>query len=261
VPESENAEKKESKRAEQPNGSAFKATSGIKQANKQKTKRKNRTKNAKGDTQISPTPTPEVTSVTSLWMQTWSPTIINALLLLVVTVQAYIYRQQWKVMKRQGDVAEKSIEDSRKARIADNRAWVWIKNAKLAKNLQSDPPANSIIITLENSGNSPARNVTVRWHSAYRESEPISPLGIDAAPSLPPTVIPSHGTSDVEALVVRWSADERNSVFDGPTRLYVWGWIEYEDVFGQRRVSQFSIFNPFVNVVEFAACEHNNTVE
>src|SRR5258708_7482133 len=37
----------------------------------------------------------------SLWMQTWLPIIFSGLLLLVIVVQAYIYKKQWEAMNKQ----------------------------------------------------------------------------------------------------------------------------------------------------------------
>src|SRR2546429_4249024 len=53
----------------------------------------------------------------ALWMQTWLPIILNALILIVIMGHAFYFQMQWDAMKV-------ALKETRVSRELDSRAWV-----------------------------------------------------------------------------------------------------------------------------------------
>ena len=155
--------------------------------------------------------------------------ILSASVLSVVIVQAVIYHRQWGVMER--------------TLIFSERAFVYAKEAIIVggRNMPDRPrptyPA-FIAVTIENTGNTPARNLTVDVNACAIPAElpPDFSYPSFAKTLGSPTLIgPRAGsqiTLPIEDVIL-------GDVYARRRNLFVYGTVLYVDIFGRARQTQF----------------------
>jgi hypothetical protein len=134
-------------RSEQNKSASDLESATITKTQEKKTETDNRSKKARGDKRVRPNFQPNI-------MQIWVPIIINAMLLLVVAGQAYIYRRQWEVMQQQLKQA-KAIQE------VSERPWV----VAIGADIKNPPKAGEkieVTLHLINSGKTPANNTIIQ---------------------------------------------------------------------------------------------------
>jgi len=144
--------------------------------------------------------------------------------------------------------------------VEQTRAWVTIKKA------YHDPfkvgEKAKVHIVLTNSGNSPALEVSAQTELELRDSEPPTPLPFRESSKarsksvIGPDVFPRISISSQLPL----TKQAIDIISNQNKRLYVWGRIEYIDIFKRHRVTDFCMRNEF-GTKDFEACENNNTAK
>lgn len=168
---------------------------------------------------------------------------VNAMslsVLVAIVVQAYIYRRQWKVMT-----------DSL---VYSQRAYVTVPKGNI--NFIADQ--RYFTLQVANSGNSPANNVLIGSKIEFRSSAPdvtdfnefanCSRIGlIGSADDI------GHGSDPIIP-----TAAQKPQIEAGTLRLYCWGLIGYQDIFGKNRTTKFSLAQDKWRPSRFGPCEAGN---
>jgi hypothetical protein len=105
-----------------------------------------------------------------LWMQTWLPIIISALVLIAIAVQAYIYKKQWEAMRD-------ALDEARMSRESGNRPWVNAESVELMKPIELPPSSRFSIflnVTVKNTGTSVASDGIAFFHAMPNSTEILS---------------------------------------------------------------------------------------
>ena len=152
------------------------------------------------------------------------------------------------------ETTQKSIEVAEKTSIYANRAYVVAK----IRDIGERDETLQFRLRIENSGNTPANDVVVVYSYGLRDKSPHSkPPGSDL-------VVYDIGYMETERLGViapngsyqvistpevsfnrkwspdkKWSEDEAERFNSGELSFYCWGRIVYEDIFNERRQSEF----------------------
>ena len=94
------------------------------------------------------------------WMRRWLPIIFNGLIVVVVAVQAYIY-------KRQSDLMSVAIHESVETRELENRPWVNAESAELMQPMELPPRPLSLYlrVTMKNFGTAAALDAMPYIHA------------------------------------------------------------------------------------------------
>lgn len=201
---------------------------------------------------------------------------LSVLVAVAVAIQVYVNRRQWEAMQRQLDLMElqwketrRGIESSEQSSIHAQRAYVVAKIEGLGPyddQLQFD-------LRIENGGNTPANNVCVYYSTEMRKSPPwpiqsvegpaeqhtfetrfdkTERLGVVAPnggyfviTTVPPVPFPLVASTEYN----RWET--------GGYKFYCWGTIEYDDIFGERRRTDFCFYQSRKYPHGYP-CEHSN---
>src|SRR5205807_1149560 len=172
----------------------------------------------------------------SLWMQTWLPIILTAILIIVVVVQAKIYN-------RQANIMDATLKQANETRIIENRAYVNVKEVKMRTPILNAIAANQLqlagtaVVYFGNTGKTPARNfhgtVAIGIHS---DDSPNSLVAVDANTNQfkGKFIIPPNGQSFVETRPKgEFNREQLTALISKQSFIYIWGTVEYEDVFGE----------------------------
>lgn len=203
--------------------------------------------------------------------------LVNGLIFVAIVAQVLIYRkqrdimeQQWRAMRdslaqneRAIQVAREGVGIAERTAIYANRAYVTAKIASLNEAMGHV----KFRLQIENSGNTPANNVSVSYAFRLLDKPPhteqfglvVFDIGFTEAERL--GVIAPHGgyyviktpTINLSPAgpdeITRWKLRE--------LKAYCWGRIVYEDIFNDRRFTDFC----FVQSDEYRAgypCKHGN---
>jgi hypothetical protein len=196
---------------------------------------------------------------------------ISLLSLVVITIHAYFYNKQWRVMTKQAELIERQIKQSTEAFTLQERAWIFMEGSNYSVGEREDlsgAKANraKTDLVFRNTGNTPALN-TMAWFCAQIREQP---LPEDASkPQLPalscreipfgiigPNAVFNIGQADEERVVDAVTAAKLDS---NELKLYIWGVIEYEDFFQRRHMTRFCFTNSTGKLV--APCENNNRAD
>lgn len=200
------------------------------------------------------------------WANKWSnvllivvPSVFSLLVLAAILLQAYIYEKQWTSMQA-------SIEETRRNRELEYRAYVVVKGAGVVP--QPNLPLGRIIVTTFNSGRTPGVGKIKAVLRFLKDSPPedfpvditeeqsrivFAPLvDINTPVSLLPIEQPSPSTSP---------GTEHGKVSPSPAppaaalpadmqpatpdryEFYVLGYIEYTDIFQKTHWTKFCVYN------------------
>ncbi len=175
--------------------------------------------------------------------------LFNLIIAFAVIAQVVIYRKQWRVMEQQWKETQRGIESAEKNSIWANRAYVV---AKIRDTGPKDPDRLMLRLRIQNNGNTPANDVIVRYAYGLRDKPPheetldgiivydigyaeTERLGLIASQSSyhvisTPTVKFPFAFGD-KAKFEQWKT--------GELRFYCWGRIAYEDIFSEKRHTDF----------------------
>lgn len=153
--------------------------------------------------------------------------------------QLTVMRRQWNEMKSAGaytktaaDAAMLSAEVSKLSVVAVQRAFVFVTAIKPSQ--AADIRSNDVIgwnfdVQLENSGDTPATNVIARIsHKTFNDDLPDDFDFADFEAKDIPGFIPPRSTI---TMTVGQPINEIEAVTQNKKRLFLWGWVEYDDIF------------------------------
>jgi hypothetical protein len=162
--------------------------------------------------------------------------LFNLIIAFAVIAQVVIYRKQWAVMKQQISSAEKNS-------IYANRAYVVAK----IRDVGDYDDMLQFRLRIENSGNTPANNVMVLYAFDLREKPPhderpgepvVYDMGFTKTERL--GLIAPNGSYHVIATPPVALYPMGGQEFDsGDLKFYCWGRIVYEDIFNEKRHTDF----------------------
>jgi hypothetical protein len=167
-----------------------------------------------------------------------------------------------QVKAAEGAVAAtlKGVDVATQSMKVGNRAYVAIRQADLST-LLKDVDTAKVTVFFENRGGTPARNVRTRLYSNFLPAEP-SELKFEQFRGGQSTAFLLPGgyvTNDIQTQTV--NASQRAILFQRGYRLYIWGDVEYDDVFGKHWRTQFCAYNRDLATVRFTACANHNTLQ
>lgn len=201
-------------------------------------------------------------------LQLLTANILSLAVLVVICIQAYIYNSQRRhmeeqsgAMRKQLKVAQDGLTETRNM-VAQNkaaiRAWLWPSKIELT----GAPDSNdriTIFLKIENSGQTPAQNVRIYWKHGFFRSEPDAfPEIGEAEPQM--GVIPGRQTRPPVSNGIEPS-EGRQQGSSGRLPLYIWGRVEYRDVFEEERISRFAFVNIHNSKCEFDNCRAGNEMK
>jgi hypothetical protein len=187
----------------------------------------------------------------SLWMQTWLPIILSGLVLIAIMVQAYIYKKQW-------DAMQEGLKETRVSRELENAAFVGTKGASFPDGGLHIGQWQRIHVTLINTGKTPAFNlrVTQGWGIGPLGPSDFVPPNAGLAPKGQSTVMPNYDAL-VAFTIPDVTQEDLNAINNFQRFIYVWGTIDYDDIFGKPHWTRFCLMHhPTTNV--FDSCGHWN---
>lgn len=195
----------------------------------------------------------EIDKFTSKPFSRWLPHIIQASLALITLGTLFVMYIQLKAFRDQTEILKTQM-------INDTRAWVTVEKAYHNPFREGERVAARVVFV--NSGNSPAMNVAAQTEMELRSNEVPTPMPLRQTNQLRSKSVmgpQAHHTADVFS-TAPLSKQHTNAVTKKGKRLYVWGRIEYDDIFNQHRTTEFCMRSQ-INSKKFEACENNNTVK
>jgi hypothetical protein len=184
-----------------------------------------------------------------------SQSVLNVLIIAAIAVQALIYRRQW-------DSMQDSLHQTEKSSIYAQRAYVVAKINDIGKY----DDLFQFGLRIENAGNTPANDVIVHYGYGLREKPPhqdasdigseterlglISPNGGNHVLNTPTVPIPYPITTpEHKQFTSGWESET--------LKFYCWGRITYEDIFNEKRRTDFCFFHSRKHPYGYA-CELGN---
>ena len=163
--------------------------------------------------------------------------------------------------QRSAGAAERGVAVSAQSMKTSQRAYVGIATASLNKPIRSTEE-QEVKVTIENKGQTPARNAKVRLYRDFLIKEPkvfkYPPISEEQTQSIIlPGVTPVSVSIDVE----RFDARKKQLLLERKYQLYIWGTIQYDDVFNIRRKTLFCFVNNSPDVITFSTCTKHNSLE
>ena len=175
------------------------------------------------------------------WMQTWSPIVLNVLALIVITLQAV--------------VMERTLEDARISRELENRAWVTLKEMKMAR--FGVGQIHSLSYLVVNNGKNPALDVFTKIEvresvgTPLTHTVPMKPEEVKTTTTIPyyPHPAGTIGSGQESTVPIYSSAPLDGEKYAAITSkqifLHLLGSVEYTDIFGKRHHATFcGTFDP-----------------
>jgi hypothetical protein len=190
---------------------------------------------------------------------------LSLLVLIIIAIQAFIYRRQWeamqgqlKVMNRQSELMNESLKEGIKTRELENRAYVTIKDNIVDQPMKA-AEGQTIIFILNNSGRTPAINVTTKYAVILDSKRP-------ALPEFPPTEFRSRShlangdNKHITMILPPFTPDNVDEIYSRQARVWIVGIIEYEDIFKAHHRTQFCYYQK-LGMFDLNLCEEGNTIE
>lgn len=118
-----------------------------------------------------------------------------------------------------------------------DRPWVAVQSVDII-----NPDASPItVVTIQNSGRSPALNVDASVQWLPLDSNELFPPPLAHEEGVPSSLIPAGGAQSMTVLKPSqgWSSDLVDSLSNGTKTLWIRGLIDYEDSFGEHHQTRF----------------------
>lgn len=142
----------------------------------------------------------------------------------------------------------------------ENRAYVAV-TAVLMENTVQSKKRIRIAIFVENTGKTPAVKYTPHLYVGFSPEEPTKP-GYITTTGPPDVAVLPPGTEVTVEVVRELTEQEWKQVFDYPnSRLYAWGDLVYEDIFGKPHTTKFCFVNASRDSLYFNACSQGNEMD
>jgi hypothetical protein len=153
---------------------------------------------------------------------------LNLLIVLIVAVQAYIYRRQWEAMRD-------TLKEMRISRELENRAWIGVTAIDLE---DAKSGGVEVVATFVNGGNSPAI-VKMEYRMEVLEQSPPDDVSLGSFPDEGSTLAFFPNTERKSQLGLLPGVPMPAKPKSPSHTYYVYGSLRYEDVFQQRHITRF----------------------
>jgi hypothetical protein len=168
------------------------------------------------------------------------------------------------VSYRSFDVAQQQYLLAQNTAMRQLRAYVLVKEATFVEPPEVGRPWE-VNLTLENYGQTPAYDATVRLS---RELEPAKPsdavltLGADVKP-LGQLPIPPRNPQIIRNTCAEWHSEliRWNDIARNKREAYIWGRVDYSDIDGNPCFTRFQMVNRFGATLSFSFCEKGNETD
>ena len=169
-------------------------------------------------------------------------------LMVLAAFQFWIIVRQTKILDEQGKILANQLKTAQldlRAYVSPSDVEIIEQDAQNADNPSLKAIAFIFKVSIKNTGNSPARKLTA-VALCGKMPYPI-PQGVAFAVTEPENrsviTIGSGEVKRVSATAIRYNNDEIREIMQaGGTRIYVWGMVKYEDVFGDPHWTKFCKF-------------------
>ena len=182
------------------------------------------------------------------WLTYKRLTLLFSFLLTVSTcTYVFVSLMQWYTIRTQFTLGE--------------RPWVIVQNANYKDFKVGDKPI--AVIVFINTGRTPARNVRTIGHIALRYEPAPNPIPYNS-----PNCYDSNsviGPNNVMSLLLQTNGpllneEDLKAVNEKKLRLYIWGCVDYDDIFSNHYKTNFLLVNkPGTDNFDF--CKYGNEVE
>lgn len=193
---------------------------------------------------------------TVIWTKHWLSNFLQVVVIIILVFHGYLLNKHWQAMTD-------SIDETRRNRELEYRAYVAMKSVKLVPRT-NNPVIGDVIISIANTGRTPAKITKVQAQLKDRESpipdNPVYDAG-DGFPSiavLAPQVdieinVAPIATSEADKVLAasNQQADKSKSastsvplpIIVTSKKFYAYGLIEYTDIFGKPHSTKFCVVN------------------
>jgi hypothetical protein len=187
---------------------------------------------------------------TSVDRKSWLPDRLESWCV-VGTLMVTVLFSSW-----QGCQLQKSIE-------LDQRPWVAISSKDVhLRDILKDGTTNLIGVTYENSGKSPALNTAIRATSFYDERFPLPDGNLALTQvAVPRVTIPPNGSLNTPVPITPLDSNEFSKLGTGQLHLYVICNIDYEDIFKNKRRSEFCLVLKDPTKTTMSLCDNHNYMD
>lgn len=185
--------------------------------------------------------------------------IFTGVIAAVTVVYSYFSYGQWQATNKQAQLMSQSIEESKKTREVENRAYLNISEIKFDNTLRSRKPIEAILF-IKNTGKTPARKATATFVKAWFFFNP--KLATDA--TIPAgniryiqthVVVPPDSAFPLRLTIMPVDDATFAQVLKTNQMLYIWGELAYEDVFGNAWKEPFCFVSASLDKTEIIGCE------
>jgi len=194
------------------------------------------------------------------WLVKWVP-LFNAILAIFTIVYASVSIFQLRVLHQQAKTMNKQSEIMVSQLIIGQRAWFVVKGVNYEEVKVGQ--GVKILISVINSGNTPVLNGTIHSNMGFREKPVPVPMPFNVPTDAELSTIVVGPKSEMNHIIQAPVAltEEVVSLFDQKRiRLYAWGVIKYDDVFGRPHKTEFCVVSR-VGTRQMDACQNNNTAD
>jgi hypothetical protein len=184
--------------------------------------------------------------------------VTECLALLAGVITAFFIGYQWKEMRKASGDAEKQLDEMKRTRILDERAWVGAFHV-IVENGSKEPTDSQFRVEFQNTGKTPALKVSahvlasnvvfVNWELIDREHAQMQTNWLANSGLLAPNAIGSVTTDEIDMATEK--AIEKGMPY------YVYGKIWYDDVFGEHHWSEFCYLITLPNFSALPVSPHN----
>ena len=178
--------------------------------------------------------------------------IFSGAVAIFTAFSTYYSSKQWQAVME-------SLKDAKETREIENRAWVIVTGANMAREMKvGEPPIVSFVMA--NKGNTPARNVRVTSEVQIRDSPVPDGASVTVRGSMSAaTIAPDAEVATFAPSNVVLDESTFAAVSKGQKHLYAWGVLQYEDIFGKAHVTSYCVVYQAYST-HFAPCENNNNM-
>ena len=183
---------------------------------------------------------------------------ISTLIVLTITLCGVL----WYTCEahRQNNLTESSLGIMKEQMNIENRAWVTVVDVK--RDEFKIGKETEITVSFANSGHTPAHNMNGFVYGLYWDKPNFgtSCLQSDKDEEVSTTILgPQSVNSQTMYTERKLTATDIELVKQGALRYYIWGYIYYNDIWGQRHFTEYCFINRIENT-SFNSCESGNTM-
>lgn len=168
-------------------------------------------------------------------------------------ISTYYSSKQWEGIKQ-------SLADARATRNLENRAWVVFKETQNKEPISKTQPT-TITVILQNMGATPAVNARVEVTMKYAPQEPETFVTPPDETMRGRYVLPPGKEFPVYVKLPALTDEDYFLLTHGGYKYYLWGIVEYEDIFNETHRTRFCYVWPSIDSTVVNSCvnrQHNS---